>query len=99
MHLKVLRLVRERFLAKMFKVYDHNHCYKDRTRLIKEQGYTSAPIHIGEHCWIGSNTIILKGVTIGNNVVVGANCVIYKDVPSDCIVINKQNLVIKNQTL
>lgn len=81
------------------KVYDHNHCYKDRTRLIKEQGYTSAPIHIGEHCWIGSNTIILKGVTIGNNVVVGANCVIYKDVPSDCIVINKQNLVIKNQTL
>ena len=64
MHLKVLRLVRERIFGENVKVYDHNHCYKDRTRLIKEQGYTSAPIHIGEHCWIGSNTIILKGVTI-----------------------------------
>lgn len=84
-------------LGENVKIYDHNHCYKDKTQPIKDQGYTSAAIQIGKHCWIGSNTIILKGVTIGDNVVIGANCVIYKDVPSDCIVINKQNLMIRSQ--
>ena len=72
------------------KVYDHNHCYKDIQRPIKEQGYTSAPIKIGKHCWIASNVIILKGVTIGDNCVIGAGCVVYKDVPEGSVVINSQ---------
>lgn len=79
------------------KIYDHNHCYKDKRKSIKDQGYSSASIQIGEHCWIGSNVVILKGVTIGDNVVIGANCIIYKDVPSNTIVMNKQNLVMKKQ--
>lgn len=77
------------------KIYDHNHIYKDPTIAIKHQGYTSAPIHIGKHCWIGSNVTILKGVKIGDNCVIGAGCVIYKDVSANSVVINKQNLVIK----
>ena len=43
------------------KIYDHNHIYSDPDMPIKQQGYTSAPIHIGKHCWIGSNVTILKG--------------------------------------
>ena len=62
---------------------------------IKHQGYTTAPIHIGKHCWIGSNVIILKGVTVGYNCVIGAGCVIYKDIPANSVVVNKQDLVIK----
>lgn len=77
------------------KIYDHNHIYKNLQQPIKEQGYTSAPIFIGKHCWIGSNVTILKGVTIGDNCVIGAGCVIYKDVPARTILINKQNLLIK----
>lgn len=71
-------------------MYDHNHCYKDTQRSIKEQGYTSAPIKIGSHCWIASNVVILKGVTIGDNCVIGAGCVIYKDVSEGSVVINRQ---------
>lgn len=74
------------------KIYDHNHCYEDINIPIKDQGYTTAPVSIGNHCWICSNVVILKGVTIGNNVVIGAGCVIYKDIPSSSIVINKQEL-------
>lgn len=74
------------------KIYDHNHCYKDTLISIKEQGYTSAPIHIGKHCWIASNVTILKGVTIGDNCVIGAGCVIYKDVPEGSVVVNRQEL-------
>lgn len=77
------------------KIYDHNHCYKDISIPIKTQGYTSAPIHIGKHCWIASNVVILKGVTIGDNCVIGAGCVIYKDVPEGTVLLNKQKFVNK----
>lgn len=78
------------------KVYDHNHCYKDVDVPIKEQGFTTAPISIGKHCWIGSNVVILKGVTIGDNCVIGAGCIIYKDVSANTVVVNKQELLYKN---
>ncbi len=78
------------------KIYDHNHIYCNPTIPLKEQGYTTSPISIGKHCWIGSNVIILKGVTIGDNCVVGAGCVIYKDIPANTVVYNNQNLQMKN---
>ena len=74
------------------KVYDHNHGYKDSSRLIKNQEFTTEPIFIGNNCWISSNCIILKGVTIGDNCVIGAGCIIYKDVPSNSVLVNKQTL-------
>lgn len=79
------------------KVYDHNHCYKNSNLPIKEQGFTSAPVSIGKHCWIASNVVILKGVTIGDNCVIGAGCIVYKDVPEGNVVINKQELVVKEK--
>ena len=77
------------------KIYDHNHIYSNPDMPIKQQGYTSAPIHIGKHCWIGSNVTILKGVTIGDNCVIGAGCVVYQDIPSNTRLVNKQELVFK----
>ncbi|KAB5607401.1 glycosyltransferase [Bifidobacterium jacchi] len=67
-------------------VYDHNHRFADPTVSIKEQGYSEAPVHIGSHCWIGSNATILKGTTIGDNSVIGAGCVISGDIPADTVV-------------
>lgn len=79
------------------KVYDHNHCYRDHTKPIKEQGYSVAPVHIGAHCWIASNVVILKGVSIGDRSVIGAGCVIYKDVPAGSVVICRQDLQVRQQ--
>lgn len=31
------------------------------------------------------NSTILKGVTIGDNVIIGANSLVNKDIPSDCV--------------
>lgn len=78
------------------KFYDHNHLYKDRTRRINEQGYNVGSIRIGNNCWIGSNVLILKDVEIGDNVVIGAGCVIHASVPSNTVVINKQEQVLKS---
>lgn len=77
------------------RVYDHNHCYRNHDIPIKDQGFTSAPVSIGKHCWIASNVVILKGVTIGDNCVIGAGCVLHKDVPANTVVVNKQELLMK----
>lgn len=44
-----------------------------------------APVIIGNHVWIGSRAIILKGVTIGDNAVIGANSVVTHDIPANCL--------------
>jgi acetyltransferase-like isoleucine patch superfamily enzyme len=44
------------------------------------------PVHIGDHVWIGSRAIVLKGVTIGPGAVVAAGSVVTKDVPARAIV-------------
>lgn len=54
-----------------------------------------APIKIGNNVWIGSNVIILKGVTIGDNAVVAAGAVVTKDIPSGCLAAGVPAKIIK----
>ena len=42
---------------------------------------TKGPIIVGDDVWIGLNSIILSGVTIGQGAVIGARSVVAKDVP------------------
>ncbi len=44
------------------------------------------PIYLGNHVWICSNAIILKGVKIGEGAIVAAGAVVTKDVPTKCLV-------------
>lgn len=46
---------------------------------------TDENVNIGENVWVGMNSLILKGVTIGNNSVIGAGSVVSSDIPADCI--------------
>jgi acetyltransferase-like isoleucine patch superfamily enzyme len=52
----------------------------------QESGPVSAPVMIGDHVWIGSGVIILKGVTIGDNAVVAAGSVVNRDVSPNTLV-------------
>jgi acetyltransferase-like isoleucine patch superfamily enzyme len=45
-----------------------------------------APIHISDDVFVGMNSLILKGVTIGQGSVVGAGSVVTRDVPARTIV-------------
>lgn len=43
-------------------------------------------VRIGNNCFIGINSIIMKNVTIGDNCVIGAGSIVTKDVPSGSVV-------------
>jgi acetyltransferase-like isoleucine patch superfamily enzyme len=45
-----------------------------------------APITIKENVFIGTGSIIGKGVTIGENSIVAAGSVVHRDVPANVIV-------------
>ena len=44
------------------------------------------PVHIGERCFIGGGSVILPGVTVGDESIVGAGSVVFDDVPPRSIV-------------
>jgi acetyltransferase-like isoleucine patch superfamily enzyme len=44
------------------------------------------PVVIGQNVWIGAQSTILKGVTIGDNAVVATGSVVTKDVPANTLV-------------
>ena len=56
--------------------------------LLPEERHDLKPgrITIGKNVWIGSNSTVLRGVTIGDNAVVAAGAVVTKDVPANTIV-------------
>lgn len=50
--------------------------------VLNQEKITKANTTIGNNCYIGPNTIIAKGVTIGDYVVIGTNSFVNKDIPS-----------------
>ena len=73
-------------IGQMVSILDHDHKYKMNEGRLELEDYRTAPIKIGSNIWIGDKCTILKGVTIGDNVVVGANTLVHKDVPPGVVI-------------
>lgn len=56
------------------------------------------PIKIGSDVWIGGNSVVLPGVTIGDGVVIGAGSVVTKDIPCGVIAAGNPCRVIRRIT-
>lgn len=78
-------------------LFAENHVFSDTEINIKSQGTQQKGITIEDDCWIGSNVIILDGVTIGKGSVIGAGTLITKDIPVGSIVIDKREKNIRNR--
>ncbi len=67
------------------------HGLYDRT----ERSAALAPVHIGDNVWLGDHSVVLKGVTIGENSVVAASAVVSKDVPANVVVAGNPARIVK----
>lgn len=57
---------------------------------------TDKPVYIKKNVWIGLNTIVLKGVTIGENSIIAAGSIVTKDVKPNSIYAGNPAKLIKN---
>ena len=82
-------------LAQGITVTALNHNFNDPSKRIDEQGVSTSAVNIGNDIWIGTNAVILPGVSIGNHSVVAAGAVVTKDVPAHTLVAGVPAKVIK----
>lgn len=62
-------------------IYDTNfHAIEPLARLSGSAGIRSKPVVIGANCFIGANTLVMKGVNIGEGATVAAGSVVISDI-------------------
>lgn len=71
------------------------HALSPRARAQGEQG-ESRPVRIEDDVFVGTQALILKGVTVGRGAVVGAGAVVTRDVPPFSIVAGNPARVVGN---
>lgn len=79
-------------------IFDNNSHPVDpekRRANVKMTEADTAPVMIRDNVWIGMDTLILKGVTIGESAVVAAGSVVTKDVPPYTLVAGNPARVVK----
>lgn len=64
---------------------DPNNSLLQEHQYVKNTLMVNKPVTIADDVWIGTNAVILPGVTIGNKSIIAAGSVVSKDVPDNCI--------------
>ncbi len=85
---KSIRIGRECLFGADVMVADSDfHSIKSEGRRFNtdEDSINVSPVVVGDNVFVGSRSVILKGVNIGENSVIGAGSVVIKDVASDAI--------------
>lgn len=77
------------------KIWSSDHIFDRLDIAIHLQGHSFAKVIIGNDVWIGTNTVILKGISIGDGAVVAAGSLVNKDVPKYAVVAGNPAKVIK----
>lgn len=72
-----------------------NHNYEDISLPIHIQGVNVKPIIIEDDVWIGANSMIAAGVTVGKHTIVAGGSVVTKNIPPFCVVAGNPAKVIK----
>lgn len=77
-------------------VSDCTHIYADVSVPIMDQGVrVLSRASVGDHSWIGANSVIL-GCSIGRHCVVGANSVVLSDVPDYSVVVGSPARIVRH---
>ena len=72
-----------------------NHNFQDVSIAINDQGISTHPVVIADDVWIGANSVILPGVSVGTHSIVAAGSVVTRSVPPRSICAGNPARVIK----
>ena len=71
--------------GKRVTISDNNHGNSEKETLGQaprlREIVSKGPIRIGNNVWIGENSVVLSGVTIGDGAIIAAGSIVTKDVP------------------
>ena len=77
--------------GKRVTISDNNHGNSDKETLEQaprlREIVSKGPVRIGNNVWIGENSVILSGVTIGDGAIIAAGSIVTKDVPPYAVVV------------
>lgn len=90
---KPIRIGNRVLIASNVQIYTSAHPVLPQERLVsdwEDKGTTffrtyARPVEIKDNVWIGGGSIILAGVTIGENSVIGAGSVVTRSIPANCV--------------
>ena len=82
-------------LAQNIVISGLNHGYEDINLPPRLQKVVTKQIVIDDNVWIGANSVVLAGVSIGKHAVIGAGSVVTKDIPGYCVAVGNPARVIK----
>lgn len=77
-------------------ITDQNHRLIDPEQAIGHQTAPERPVRIGWGSWLGTNTVVLPGVSIGSQVTVGAGSVVTSDLPDRCVAVGSPARVVES---
>ena len=78
-------------------ITDCDHAYEDIKIPVIDQGIIKKDysVSIGDHSYIGINSVIVGNVRIGKHCVIGANSVVTKDIPDYSVAVGSPAKVVK----
>lgn len=82
-----IRIGKGTIIAPKVTIYSANHNYDDDLEALPfDNKIIAKSVVIGRYVWIGGNSIILPGVTIGQGAIIAAGSVVTKNVPDGALV-------------
>ena len=81
-------------IAPFCHIMDRDHGF-NKEDLIRNQLGIVTPVFIGNDCWLGSGSVILKGVRINDGAVIGARSVVTSEIPAYAIAAGSPAKILK----
>ncbi|MEG1126206.1 MAG: acyltransferase [Oscillospiraceae bacterium] len=84
-------------IAPRASIIADNHNHSDITCSIVSQGTAGKGIVIGDDVWIGANTVLVDGITVGSHSIIAAGSVVTKNVSDYVIMGGNPAHILKNR--